>query len=264
MKATNVIGSTATVREKCIDRIMPYTFFPTIFLQVAMCYEEFLIQPVRQFDKSINHTFSLQSINKSIRHRVKHHLEHAPIIVIFEFFVCVFVFFFLLCSFWLVGLFRFLLFCSVVLFVCFIYLLNLLQRHCFLFIYLFLCVVLPSNPRNITVPFVNQSSALMCWLPPVITGGQVFYELECKRTCELNGKDCAEETCDDDAGFVFKDKIYSTKVMIPEWTRALSAYVNYTCNIIARNRVSEMAKRKHKIEASSATISFRTKGSGKS
>ena len=140
MKATNVIGSTATVREKCIDRIMPYTFFPTIFLQVPMCYEEFLIQPVRQFDKSINHTFSLQSINKSIRHRVKHHLEHAPIIVIFEFFVCVFVFFFLLCSFWLVGLFRFLLFCSVVLFVCFIYLLNLLQRHCFFFVFFFFFV----------------------------------------------------------------------------------------------------------------------------
>ena len=90
MKATNVIGSTATVREKCIDRIMPYTFFPTIFLQVPMCYEEFLIQPVRQFDKSINHTFSLQSINKSIRHRVEHYLEHAPLIVTFEFFFVLF------------------------------------------------------------------------------------------------------------------------------------------------------------------------------
>ena len=63
---------------------------------------------------------------------------------------------------------------------------------------------------------------------------------------------------------IIKDKIYSTKVMIPETTRALSAYVKYTCKIIARNRVSEMGKRKHKIEASSATISFRTKGSGKS
>ena len=39
---------------------LPYIFFPTIFLRVAMCYEEFLIQSVRQFDKSINHTFSLQ------------------------------------------------------------------------------------------------------------------------------------------------------------------------------------------------------------
>ena len=71
---------------------VPYTFFPTIFLQVAMCHEEFLIQSVRQFDKSINHTFSLQSINKSIRHRVEHYLEHAPIIVTFEFF-----FFFFFC-----------------------------------------------------------------------------------------------------------------------------------------------------------------------
>ena len=248
---------------------LPYTFFPTIFLQVAMCYEEFLIQSVRQFDKSINHTFSLQSINKSIRLRVEHYLEHAPIIVIFDFFFVFFLFFvlffvlFLLCSFWLVGLFRFLLFC----FVCFISLLNLPQRHCcffFVCLFFFLCVVLPSNPRNITVPFVNQSSAVIRWLPPVITGGQIFYEVECKQTCEINGKDCVEETCDDNAGFVFKDKIYSTKVMIPETTRALSAYVNYTCKIIARNRVSEMAKRKHKIEASSATISFRTKGSGKS
>ena len=140
-------------------------------------------------------------------------------------------------------------------------LVNFLHRRYFFF---FLCVVLPSNPRNITVPLVNQSSAVIHWLSPVITGGQVFYEVECKRTCELNGKDCAEETCDDNAGYVFKDKIYSTKVMIPETTRALSAYVNYTCKIIAKNRVSEMAKRKHKIEASSATISFRTKGSGKS
>ena len=37
---------------------------------------------------------------------------------------------------------------------------------------------------------------------------------------------------DDNAGYVFKDKIYSTKVMIPETTRALSAYVNY---ILARS-----------------------------
>ena len=99
---------------------VPYTFFPTIFLQVAMCYEEFLIQSVRQFDKSINHTFSLQSINKSIRHRVEHYLEHAPLIVTFEFFFFVFFvlfFLFLLYSFWLVGLFRFVLFCFVFLFV---------------------------------------------------------------------------------------------------------------------------------------------------
>ena len=97
---------------------LPYTFFPTIFLQVAMCYEEFLIQSVRQFDKSINHTFSLQSINKSIRHRVEHYLEHAPIIVIFEFFfVFCFVFCFVFALFvlfgWVVS-FSVVLFCLVV------------------------------------------------------------------------------------------------------------------------------------------------------
>ena len=97
-----------------------------------------------------------------------------------------------------------------------------------------------------------------------MTSDQVFYEVECKRTCELNGNDCAEEACDDNAGFVFKDKIYSTKVMIPETTRALSAYVSYTCKNIAKNKVSEIAKTKHKIEARSATISLRTKASGKS
>ena len=112
---------------------VPYPFFPTIFLQVAMCHEEFLIQSVRQFDKSINHTFSLQSINKSIRHRVEHYLEHAPIIVTFEFF-CFFVLFcfFAFALFVLVGWvvsFSVVLFCF--LFVCFIYLLNILQRYLF-------------------------------------------------------------------------------------------------------------------------------------
>ena len=123
MKATNVIGSTATVSGKVYwsyymiitFRECRILFFPTIFLQVAMCHEEFLIQSVRQFDKSINHTFSLQSINKSIRHRVKHHLEHAPIIVIFEFFVFVFVFFFCFVRFGWLGCF---VFCCFVLFSC--------------------------------------------------------------------------------------------------------------------------------------------------
>ena len=94
---------------------LPYTFLPTIFLQVAMCYEEFLIQSVRQFDKSINHTFSLQSINKSIRHRVKHHLEHAPIIVIFEFLFLFLFFFFCFVRFGWLGSF---VFCCFVLFFC--------------------------------------------------------------------------------------------------------------------------------------------------
>ena len=133
------------LHDYCLSGL-PYTFFPKIFLRVAMCYEEFLIQSVRQFDKSINHTFSLQWINKSIRQRVEHYLEHAPIIVIFDF---VFLFFVLFCFVlffvfalsvlvgWVVS-FSVVLFCF---FVClFHYLLNLLQRHCFvLFCFFFFC-----------------------------------------------------------------------------------------------------------------------------
>ena len=37
----------------------------------------------------------------------------------------------------------------------------------------------------------------------------------------------------------------------------------YTCKIIAKNRVSDFAERKHKVEASSTTITFKTNGSGK-
>ena len=100
---------------------VPYTSLPTIFLQVAMYYEEFLIQSVRQFDKSINHTFSLQSINKSIRHRVEHYLEHAPLLVTFEFF---FLSVFFVCALfvlvdWVVS-FSVVLFCFFCLFVSFI------------------------------------------------------------------------------------------------------------------------------------------------
>ena len=120
---------------------VPYTCFPTIFLQVAMCYEEFLIQPVRQFDKSINHTFSLQSINKSITHRVKHHLEHAPIIVIFEFFVCVFVFVFALFVLvgWVVSF-------SVVLFCCFVCLFHLSAQSSTTSLFFFFFFFVRSSP----------------------------------------------------------------------------------------------------------------------
>ena len=97
---------------------VPYTFFPTIFLQVAMCYEEFLIQSVRQFDKSINHTFSLQSINKSIRHRVEHYLEHAPLIVTFEFFFLFFLFCFFCFCFIRFGWLGCFVLCRFVLFFC--------------------------------------------------------------------------------------------------------------------------------------------------
>ena len=104
------------------------------------------------------------------------------------------------------------------------------------------------------------------WMPPNITGDQVFYEVKCQRTCEIDGNDCTEEICggDNNAAFVFMNKSYATTVTIPGTTGLLSPFVNYTCKIVAKNRVSEVAARKHKVEARSATITFKTNGSGNS
>ena len=103
-------------------------------------------------------------------------------------------------------------------------------------------------------------------MPPNITGDQVFYEVKCQRTCKIDSKDCTEEICggDNNAGFVFMNKSYATTMTIPGTTGLLSPFVNYTCKIVAKNRVSEVAARKHKVEARSTTITFKTNGSGKS
>ena len=98
-----------------------------------------------------------------------------------------------------------------------------------------------------------------------MTGDQVFYEVECRRTCEIAGKACTEEICggNDNTDFVFMNKSYATIMTIPGTTGLLFPFVNYTCKIMAKNRVSEVAARKHKVEASSTRITFRTNGSGK-
>ena len=112
---------------------------------------------------------------------------------------------------------------------------------------------MPSHPRNVKVSFVNQSSASITWLPPVITGGQVFYEVDCQKTC----KDCEEKTCGGEAGLVsHKKSSDTTHVSIT----TLSTFVNYTCKIMAKNRVSESAGSKHHVYAN---VTLKTQGSGK-
>ncbi|KAM7429678.1 hypothetical protein ABFA07_019499 [Porites harrisoni] len=125
------------------------------------------------------------------------------------------------------------------------------------------CTAIPSHPRNVVTLFVNQTSATVNWMPPNITGDQVFYEVKCQHTCEIDGKDCTEEICgsDNNTGFVFMNKSYGTTVTIPGTTGLLSPFVKYTCKIVAKNRVSEVAARKHKVEARSTTITFKTNGS---
>ena len=95
---------------------------------------------------------------------------------------------------------------------------------------------------------------MITWLPPVTTGGQVFYEVDCKKTC----KDCDEKTCDGEAGLVLHKKTSNTTHVT---ITTLSSFVNYTCNITAKNRVSELvAARKHRVFAN---VTLKTQGSGK-
>ena len=131
--------------------------------------------------------------------------------------------------------------------------------------FLSLHLATPSHPRNAVILFVNQSSAAITWLAPAITGDQEFYEVECRHTCDIDSKACTEEICggNDNKGFVFINKSYATTMTIPGTTGLLSMFVNYTCKIMAKNRVSEIAARKHKVEASSTTLTFKTNGSGK-
>ena len=95
---------------------------------------------------------------------------------------------------------------------------------------------------------------MITWKPPVITGGQVFYEVSCQKTC----KDCDEKTCDGKAGLVSRKKSSDTNHAT---ITALSPFVNYTCKIMAKNRVSEAAGSKHHV---SANVTLTTQGSGKS
>ncbi|KAJ7379745.1 Ephrin type-B receptor 1 [Desmophyllum pertusum] len=123
------------------------------------------------------------------------------------------------------------------------------------------CTVLPSAPRNAKITFGNQSTVVIRWLPPAITGDEthVFYDVECRRPCDDDGDStCVDEACGSDVTYIpYKEGLDVTEVMITN----LSTFVNYTLKIYAMNRVSEVAKRRHGVEANFATITVRTNGS---
>jgi len=121
-------------------------------------------------------------------------------------------------------------------------------------------VVLPSEPRAASVPFVNQSSAVITWSSPAVTGAQthVLYDVECEKSCEYYGKDCDDKTCDGDRHAMEKKGLNMSHVIITN----LPSFVNYTCKITAKNRVSEVAERRHRVKANFTTVNLRTEGSG--
>ena len=124
-----------------------------------------------------------------------------------------------------------------------------------------LLLVLPSAPRNVDVTFVNQSAVEIRWLPPAITGDktQAFYEVDCRKPCNTDdGKKCVEESCRGDVTYIpYKEGLNVPQVIVTN----LLSYVNYTFKVYAKNRASEVAKRKHGVEGNFTTITFRTAGS---
>lgn len=122
-----------------------------------------------------------------------------------------------------------------------------------------LLLVLPSAPRHVTVTFVNQSAVEIRWLPPVITGDQtrVYYDVSCRKAYDSNNT-CLEGYCERDVSYIpNKEGLNVTQVIVAD----LSPFGYYSFKIYAKNRVSEVAERRHKVEGSFIAIVIRTTGS---
>ena len=125
----------------------------------------------------------------------------------------------------------------------------------------------PSEPRSASVYFVNESSAVLIWQLPEITGTpiNVSYDVNCLRSCEYYGSDCDDQTCNSDIDGQLKAEGIKTTIFT---ATNLAPFINYTCKITAKNRVSKMAELKTRATDGERTAGFTyvnltTKGSGK-
>ena len=89
----------------------------------------------------------------------------------------------------------------------------------------------------------------------------MFYDVDCRTPCHSDDDiECVDEheACGSDITYIpFKEGLNVTYVMVTN----LSSFVNYTFKIYARNRVSEVAKRRHGMKGNFTTIIVRTNGS---
>lgn len=122
------------------------------------------------------------------------------------------------------------------------------------------CSVLPSAPRNANATFVNQSTVEIRWRSPLVTGdsSHVFYEVECRKSCNIEDeKNCVEKPCSSDVKYEpCREGLNVTQVTVTN----LIAFINYTFKVYAKNRVSEVAKRKHGVGGNFSPITLRTLG----
>ena len=72
--------------------------------------------------------------------------------------------------------------------------------------------------------------------------------------------ECVDDTCGNDVTYIpYKEGLNVTYVLVTN----LSSFVVYKFKVYAKNRVSEVAKRKHGVEGNFTTVTVRTNGSSK-
>ena len=113
--------------------------------------------------------------------------------------------------------------------------------------------------------FVNESAAVITWFPPAVTGTQtdLMYDVDCRKSCTYFGEDCDDERCDSDFNALLQN---AEGLRITNFTiNNLASFVNYTCKVSAKNRVSEVSERSpFRAIANFTLVNLRTIGSGKS
>ena len=98
----------------------------------------------------------------------------------------------------------------------------------------------PSEPRSALVYFVNESSAVLTWLHPEITGTPInlSYDVNCQTSCQYFGSDCDDQKCNSGVDGQLTAEGLNTTIFT---ATNLAPFVNYTCKITAKNRVSKVA-----------------------
>ena len=92
------------------------------------------------------------------------------------------------------------------------------------------------------------------------TETDVLYDIECQKSCDYYGKSCDDEECHGVVSFLFQmEELNMTNITITN----LTSFVNYTCKITTKNRVSKVAERNHGVKRNFTLINLRTKGTGK-
>ena len=127
--------------------------------------------------------------------------------------------------------------------------------------------MIPSTPRDVKVAFVNQSGVEITWQSPLETGDQthLIYDVNCliRKICSIDDVDrdnCLYENCSRDVRYIPNNKGLKMNHVI---VMGLSSFVNYTFKILAKNRVSEVAKRIYGDEGNFATLNIMIEGLGK-